>query len=84
MHSCLCPSHYQHNSPKPAQPAISFFSPTLLSFTPASHSSLITRHHFHFRFSASNSSNVRGQSSRNNLDKLRSASTLPPVWHRAQ
>jgi hypothetical protein len=39
---------------------------------------------FHRRFSASSSSNVRGQSAPSSLDKARSASTLPPVWHLAQ
>lgn len=38
----------------------------------------------HFRFSASNSSRLRGQSEPSNRDKLRSASTLPPVWQRTQ
>ncbi len=38
----------------------------------------------YLRFKASNSSNVLGQSPRSNRDKLLSASTLPPVWHRAQ
>jgi hypothetical protein len=36
------------------------------------------------RFSASNSSSVRGQSDPSNRERLRSASTLPPVWQRAQ
>src|ERR1700690_3718268 len=38
----------------------------------------------YFRFNASSSSNARGQSAPNNRDKLRSAKTFPPVWHRAQ
>jgi hypothetical protein len=38
----------------------------------------------YFLFSASNSSIVLGQSFPSSRDKLRSASTLPPVWHRAQ
>ena len=36
------------------------------------------------RFKASSSSSVRGQSEPSSRDKLRSASTLPPVWQRAQ
>ena len=36
------------------------------------------------RLSASNSSSVRGQSAPNRRERLRSASTLPPVWQRAQ
>jgi hypothetical protein len=36
------------------------------------------------RFSASSSSSVRGQSAPSSLDRARSASTLPPVWHFAQ
>ena len=39
---------------------------------------------FHRRFSASNSSSVRGQSDPNSRDRLRSARTFPPVWQRAQ
>jgi hypothetical protein len=38
----------------------------------------------YFRFSASNSSSVRGQSEPNNRERLRSASTLPPVWQTGQ
>jgi len=38
----------------------------------------------YFRFSASSSSNVRGQSDPRSLDRLRSAKTFPPVWQRAQ
>ena len=38
----------------------------------------------HRRFSASSSSSVRGQSCFNSRDSPRSASSLPPVWHRAQ
>ena len=38
----------------------------------------------HRRFSASSSSSVRGQSCFNNRDSPRSASSFPPVWHRAQ
>ena len=38
----------------------------------------------HRRFSASNSSSVRGQSDPSRRDRLRSARTLPPVWQRAQ
>src|SRR5690242_20505397 len=37
-----------------------------------------------FLFSASNSSNVRGQSSRRRRESERSASNLPPVWHCGQ
>ena len=36
------------------------------------------------RLSASSSSSVRGQSAFSNRDRLRSASSVPPVWHRAQ
>lgn len=36
------------------------------------------------RRSASNPSSVLGQSLPSSLDKLRSASTAPPVWHWAQ
>jgi hypothetical protein len=36
------------------------------------------------RLSASSSSRVRGHSDPNSRDKLRSARTTPPVWHRAQ
>lgn len=35
-------------------------------------------------FNASSSSSVRGQSDFSSRDKLRSASTFPPVWQRAQ
>jgi len=38
----------------------------------------------HFRFSASSSSSVRGQSRPKRRDKLRSARSLPSVWQRAQ
>lgn len=38
----------------------------------------------HRRFSASSSSRVRGQSAPSRRERLRSASTLPPVWHCAQ
>jgi hypothetical protein len=36
------------------------------------------------RLSASSSSSVRGQSAPKRRERLRSASTLPPVWQRAQ
>src|SRR5438876_10908452 len=35
-------------------------------------------------FNASSSSRVRGQSAPRSRDRLRSARTLPPVWHWAQ
>ena len=35
-------------------------------------------------FSASSSSRVRGQSDPSRRERLRSASTFPPVWQRAQ
>ena len=38
----------------------------------------------YFRFSASSSSSVRGQSEPSSRERLRSASTLPPVWHAGQ
>src|SRR5579859_2703644 len=38
----------------------------------------------YFRLRASSSSSVRGQSDFISFERLRSASTLPPVWHRAQ
>lgn len=40
--------------------------------------------HIRTRLISSSSSKVRGQSSFNNRDKLRSASSFPPVWHFAQ
>jgi hypothetical protein len=36
------------------------------------------------RYAPSSSSMVRGQSSFSSRDRLRSASSLPPVWHRGQ
>jgi hypothetical protein len=44
----------------------------------------LTERQIQQRFSASSSSSVRGQSDRNNLEKLRSARSLPPVWQRTQ
>jgi len=38
----------------------------------------------YFRFRASSSSSVRGQSLPSRRERLRSASTLPPVWQAAQ
>ena len=42
------------------------------------------KHCTYFRFSASSSSSVRGQSDPSSRDRLRSANTFPPVWHFAQ
>src|SRR3954453_86436 len=44
----------------------------------------IKKRSFSFRFRASNLSSVRGQSEPSSRDRLRSASTLPPVGHFGQ
>ena len=41
-------------------------------------------HRPHLRFIVSSSSSVRGQSDFKSRERLRSASSLPPVWQRAQ
>ena len=71
-------------SARDTNPAISAGSAASLSLAKPAFcvkSSATSRSANHFFFKASNSSSVRGQSEPSSRDRLRSASTFPPVWH---